>query len=277
MPLRLWYFISSILSFPLRILYRRGLVISNLKRVFPNKTEKEIHQIANRFYKNFSDVVVEIVKASSISEKEINRRVRFLNPEIAFEQRDKNKSLLLYTSHQGNWEWMGLAMGNQLTRPAHIIYKPLQNKNADKFIFDLRAKFGGRPLPKDKAARELLRFKNKHRIIGLATDQSPPRENVHWAYHFGIESDFYPGLVQLPYLMQVSAVFGRTTRTKRGYYEVELVKLGEPPYAKNDYTVLKNYIRETERVIKDHPKDYLWTHNRWKHTRKEKEEIINFS
>lgn len=277
LPLRLLYVIAWFFSFPLRVFYRRKLVSSNLRRIFPEKSEKEIAKITNQFYRNFADVVVEILKASTISEKEINRRVKYLNPEISFEEQKKGKSLLIFTTHQCNWEWLALASGGQLSVPGDPIYKPLQNPEADKFMYDLRAKFGGVPLSKDKAGRELLRSRDQHRIIGIVADQSPPREHVHWAHLFGIESDFYPGLVQLPYLMQATAVFARGVRKKRGFYELELIKIGEPPYEKNDFTVLQNYIKELEKSIKDHPADYLWTHNRWKHTRDQNEEIINFS
>lgn len=223
------------------------------------------------------DVVVEVLKGTTIAESELAKRVVFKNPEIVFEQQSANKSVLFYASHQCNWEWMALASRSHLTAPGDVIYKPLENKRTDDFIFNMRARFGGRPIAKDQAAREILRLKNEHRIIGLVADQSPPRDNVHWAHFFGVETDFYPGLVQLPYLMQVPAVFGRIVRIKRGYYEVELIKIGEPPYEKGDFTVLQNYIKETERLIEDYPEDYLWTHNRWKHTREENEEIINFS
>ncbi|MEM9340763.1 MAG: lysophospholipid acyltransferase family protein [Bacteroidota bacterium] len=276
LPLRLLYFIASLLKFPLQVIYRRKLVVKNLKMIFKNHSEDQINQIVKDFYKGFCDVVVEILKATTISEKEISRRVRFVNPEIIFQAKEKSESILFYASHQCNWEWMALASGANLTVPGDVIYKPLQNENADQFIYTMRSRFGGKPISKDKAAREILRLKGKHRIIGLVADQSPPREHVHWAHFLGVETDFYPGLVQLPYLMQAPAVFGRITKAKRGFYEVELIKIGEPPYEKDDFSVLQNYIRETERLIEDHPEDYLWTHNRWKHTREENEEIINF-
>lgn len=275
-PLRLLYVISTALSIPLGVVYRRRLVKANLRRVFPEKNEKEINQVMRAFYKNFCDVVVEVLKATTMPEKDLSNRIKFLNPEVIKDQQRLGKSVLFYASHQCNWEWMALASGSNLTVPGDVIYKPLMDKKADRFIYNMRSRFGGRPISKDRAAREILRLKNEHRIIGLVADQSPPREHVHWSHFFGIETDFYPGLVQLPYLMQVPAVFGRILRKKRGYYEVELVKIGEPPYAKGDFSVLKNYIRETEQVIKDQPEGYLWTHNRWKHTRNENEEIINF-
>ncbi len=277
LPLQLLYVFSWCLSFPLRAFYRRKLVINNLKKVFPAKNENQIKILADRFYRNFSDVVVEVLKASSISEKEIAKRIQFKNPEIAFEQQRKQQALLFYASHQCNWEWMALASGIHLTVPGDVIYQPLENEKVDKFIFNMRSRFGGQPIAKDNGARKILKLKNQHKIIGLASDQSPPRDHVHWSYVFGIETDFYPGLVQLPYLMQAPAVFGKMVRIRQGYYEVELVKIGEPPYEKGDYSVLKNYIKEMEKLVEGSPEDYLWTHNRWKHTREENEEIINVS
>lgn len=223
------------------------------------------------------DIVVEIVKGYSISSKQIERRINFINPEIAFELQKANKPLIFFASHQCNWEWMAQASGLKLSVPGDVIYKPLENKNADDLMKSIRSRFGGNPISKDYAAREILRTKDKHRIIGLVADQAPPRDHVHWAHMFGIESDFYPGLIQLPYLMQATVVFGRIKRRKRGFYDVELVPIGNPPFERNDYSVLKKYIEEIEQLIKESPEDYLWTHNRWKHTRNENEEIVTFS
>ncbi len=276
-PLWLLYGLSSVLAIPLSFFYRRKLVLKNLAKAFPEKSKKELEKIANKFYRNFADVVVEALKSYSISEKELARRVTFSGTQIFFDLKEKRKPILFFASHQCNWEWMALASRSQLSVPGDVIYKPLQNKKADDFIYKLRSRFGGRPISKDFAAREIIRLIDDHRIIGLVADQSPPRDHVHWSYFFNQETDFYPGLVTLPYLMQAPAVFGRMTRTKRGHYHVEMIPIGEPPYQKGDLAILQRYIEETERSIRDHPADYLWTHNRWKHTREENEEIINFS
>ena len=276
-PLWLLYAFASVLSFPLRIFYRRKLVINNLKRAFPEKDSKQLNEIANKFYKRFSEILVETLKSATISEKEIAKRVVFKNPEIFIRHKEAGKSVLIYASHQCNWEWMAMGGRTYFPIPGDPIYKPLQNKKADKFIYDIRSRFGSKPLSKDIAAREILRQKDTFRIIGLVADQSPPRDHVFWTHFFGQETDFYPGLVTLPYLMQAATVFCRIKRIKRGYYEVEVVDIGHPPFEKKDYSVLKNYIEETEKLISQAPENYLWTHNRWKHTRLENEEIINFS
>jgi KDO2-lipid IV(A) lauroyltransferase len=52
------------------------------------------------------------------------------------------------------------------------------------------------------------------------------------------------------------------------------VKIGDPPYAKDDIGVLRNYIRESEKLIRDDPSQYLWSHKRWKYSRPKNEELI---
>ena len=54
---------------------------------------------------------------------------------------------------------------------------------------------------------------------------------------------------------------------KRGYYEVELIKIAEPPYEKGNFDMIENYIKATEEVIKKDPAGWLWSHKRWKKKR----------
>jgi len=66
------------------------------------------------------------------------------------------------------------------------------------------------------------------------------------------------------------AVVCRTVRRRRGHYEVEFRKLGEPPYEKDsDQRMLERYIGELEQMIREAPSDWLWSHNRWKYGREE--------
>ncbi|MBV6640056.1 MAG: lipid A biosynthesis acyltransferase, partial [Cyclobacteriaceae bacterium] len=90
----------------------------------------------------------------------------------------------------------------------------------------------------------------------------------------GKETAFINGLSQLPYFTQLPCYLSRFKRVKRGHYEIELVKIGEPPFKKGDLTVLKNYVKESEGLIRSDPSQYLWSHKRWKYKREENEELI---
>ena len=63
--------------------YRKTVVINNLKKAFPEKSEKEIATLSYKFYRNFADILVEGIKGISLSEKEIVKRYKFINQELA--------------------------------------------------------------------------------------------------------------------------------------------------------------------------------------------------
>ena len=68
LPLRLLYFISDLLFFPLFhwIKYRRKVVQRQLEECFPEKSQKEREDIERRFYHFFCDYLMEVIKLFSI-------------------------------------------------------------------------------------------------------------------------------------------------------------------------------------------------------------------
>ena len=64
LPMRILYILSDILYFPLYYIvhYRRKLVSENLRKAFPDKTDKELKQLEQKFYHHFCDYIVETIK-----------------------------------------------------------------------------------------------------------------------------------------------------------------------------------------------------------------------
>ena len=56
-------------------------------------------------------------------------------------------------------------------------------------------------------------------------------------------------------------------RLQRGRYRMSFVPLydGEEQVAPNEIT--ERYVRELERVIRERPELWMWSHRRWKHKR----------
>src|SRR5258706_177189 len=112
LPFRVLYGLSDfIFFFGYHIIrYRRGVVWEKLTRSFPEKNREEIRQISRRFYKNMCDYVVETLKLLTIPQDELKRRMVYKNPGGIREYTDHQRSVILFASHQFNWEWM-LAAG----------------------------------------------------------------------------------------------------------------------------------------------------------------------
>lgn len=246
--------------------YRKKLVRKNLKNSFPSKTRDEIITIEKRFYKNLCDYSVETLKLLTLSEDQLKKRMRYTNPEVVHAYRDQHKSVLLLSSHQFNWEWL-LASGMlSLHLPIDFVYQPIKNKFVDNLIQECRTRFGGFAIKRNGVARELAKRKNIVRGIAIVSDQYPGHgiDKKYVTKFLNQDTAFFYGSQQMANLTQYPAVYAVVERVRRGYYTCTLLNVGEPPYQKEDETVIANYVREVERVILDHPSGWLWSHNRWK-------------
>ena len=79
LPLRILYAVSSFAYFILYKLlgYRRKVVMGNLEKAFPEKSKEELEVISSKFYRNFCDIWMEMLKVLSISKMELAKRVKF--------------------------------------------------------------------------------------------------------------------------------------------------------------------------------------------------------
>ncbi len=228
------------------------------------------------FYRNLSDVSLEIFKTLRMGRADFEIRVKVVKNSAFQEIKDNERPFLLYASHQCNWEWLGTAVGIQLA-PLDPIYKEIRNSGSNQLMMEIRGKFGNRPITSSEAGR-IYRYQDAHRGGGIIADQSPTRKNKGkvWAKFLNKETPYYQGIFVLPYLTQLPAYYVSMSRVSRGMYQAELHQIACPPYEKGDYSVLKKYVEFSESEILANPQDWLWSHNRWKYPRSKSEELINF-
>ena len=65
----------------------------------------ELKSIRKKFFKHFTDLFVESIKAFTISEKTSKKRYKYTNPELINELYEKGRSIAFMGAHQANWEW----------------------------------------------------------------------------------------------------------------------------------------------------------------------------
>ena len=163
LPMRILYILSDILYFPLYYIvhYRRKLVSENLRKAFPDKTEKELKQLEQKFYHHFCDYIVETIKLMHISDEEMRRRMKFEQVEIIDRLFAENRSIIILLGHFGNWEWVPSV--TLWTRTPDVmfaqIYRPLKNKWFDRFFLKLRSRFGSVCIAKQDTLRAILQMK----------------------------------------------------------------------------------------------------------------------
>jgi len=268
-PLRFQYFVADIIYYLLNYVfgYRKTVVYENLQNSFPNKSEKELKQIRKKFYKHLADMFIEVMALKYMSEKEILQRVKFTNPEILDEYYKKNKSVAIVIGHYGNWEWLSsVALVTKLKVIA--IIKPLSNKYFNDFMNSLRHRSGMHTTSMNMIVREIVNAKQKNQPIAtfFAADQSPMKQDIkYWADFLNQKTPVYVGLEKLAAKHNHAIVFFKMIKVKRGYYEVEIIKLFDDVSHVSEHEITERHLKTLENIIIETPEYWLWTHKRWKH------------
>ncbi len=268
LPLYALYVLSDFLFFVSYhvVRYRRALVRKNLTRSFPEKTETEIRSIQREYYRNLCDYTVETLKLLTIEQTDLANRVVFRNVQTLEKYKSLNQSVLLLASHQFNWEWL-LTSGNfSLPMAIDFVYQPIGNNVVNRFLLACRTRFGAHPIKRNDLAREIVKRKNVLRGVAIVADQYPgqKRDKKYLTTFLHQETAFFYGTNQLAALTQYPILYAETRKIKRGYYEVTLVELAVPPYSKDSDEIIERYVKAAEKVIREYPSGWLWSHNRWK-------------
>ena len=270
LPFGVLYGISDVLYFLMRyvIRYRRQVILANLRLSFPEKSDRSIQQIANGFYHNLADIIVETIKIPALSVDEMNRRIRITNADIIRSRLQAGQIVIGMGSHQGNWEWFAQAIQTH-NIPIDIVYKPLTSAFSGELLFYIRSHFGGNVVSMHNLPRHMAANRHNPRLIALGSDQVPDvPEQAFWTDFLHRDSPFYPGSERLARRQKLPVFYMEIVRIRRGYYEATFKLIAEPPYDDLPLgTIMERYRDLIENTIRENPSDWLWSHKRWKHWR----------
>ncbi len=277
MPIGVHYWFSDWVLFPIIyyiVRYRKKLVRKNLTDSFPEKSAQEIHHIEKQFYHHFADLIVETIYGYGLSENDMRERVRFGNHELVKRLADEYGSVIVMLAHIGNWEWFTDYNRQYLEADGLIegtVYRHQANERMNKLMNMLRNRHGGILIEKQTILRQmiLLRREGKKMVYGFLSDQKPrPEVARYWTDFLHHDTGFLDGGEVLGRKFDYPVLYAYIRSPKRGYYEVQFEALAEQPQetAENEITAL--YAKRLEENIKEQPEQWLWTHNRWKWTRR---------
>ena len=261
--------------------YRRTVVRNNLTTSFPEKDIDEIKDIERKFYHWFCDYFFEAIKLLSISNRELNRRLLVLNPEVHEQWFLKGRNNAAFLGHYCNWEWLS-RVGKDMNQERRLclIYDPLHSKPFDNLFLKIRTyPPTGVPTPKRDILRQLLEWKRQgiFSMSGYIADQAPKWQNIHLWIPFlnHPHSPVFTGAERIARKMNNVIYYAKMSRPRRGYYEMEYVLITDDPNSMAECDITRRFFNLLEESIRNRPEFYLWTHNRWKRTKEEFDQRFN--
>jgi KDO2-lipid IV(A) lauroyltransferase len=277
-------YLLSILPFPLLYLksdffyflmyyvvgYRKKVVYQNLKNSFPEKSHEELKMIERKFFRYLCDLFLETFKTLTISPEEAKKRCRFTPETLALFNKlnEEKKSCIIVMGHFGNWEWAGNTFALACKQQLYVIYHPLTNKQFDDLIYKMRTRFGTKLYAMKDTMREMIRNRNEINATAFIADQTPSPEGAYWTTFLNQDTPVFWGTEKIAQKLNYPVVYVTVNKVKRGYYEVHSEILVAEPKNTKEGEISELHTKKLEKDILAQPEIWLWSHRRWKHTRK---------
>jgi KDO2-lipid IV(A) lauroyltransferase len=270
--------------------YRKKTVRENLSRAFPEKTRAERLRIEKRFYRNFTDTLIETVKGFSITEAEVRERCRFQNPEIARALWESRSNVAGISSHLANWELLAQSLALEFQHLCFGVYKPLKDPSMNRAVVASRERSGIRMIPMKSVRSAVKGHHDRPYLLGLLSDQAPHDYERAFEVEFLNQKTYVvpgPGILTVEF--GLTPIWGWMRRTGRSRFEWGVEELSmDPPeggfsedqleqierisrvhrlsmdQASRALALILRYSAKLEEQIRKAPEDWLWTHRRWK-------------
>lgn len=273
LPLRILYIVSDILAWIVGDIagYRRKVIHDNLSSSFPEKSTAEIRHIERQFYSFLTDYFVETVKLTTMSRRQMLRRMRFEGMEMPDKALREKRDVVLYLGHYCNWEWVSslplhftpAALGGQ-------IYHPLENRAADRLFLRIRGRWGAVSIRLHDTLRVIARWRKEKvtSMVGYIADQVPGYNGMHcWVDFLNHDTPVYSGPERIARMQHAEVYYLDITRPRRGLYTGRFIRISSDASQEPQFFITREYFRLLEQSIRLYPQYWLWSHRRWKRTR----------
>lgn len=269
LPLRLLYVFSDFLFFMMYYVagYRKKVVTENLTKSFPDKSEEEIQQIQKKFYRNFSDYLVETAKSFTVTSDELRVRVQHINQEVFHEAKKESKNIILLAGHVFNWEWTNALTAIIPQEKSFPVYRKVQSSFWEEKIKGIRNKYGNHALEAKEVMRHILRNENDgNSVYMFVADQTPHISEVSFGLNFlNQKTPAFIGYDKLATRLDLMFVYCDMKKVKRGFYQVNYYRISPDEAQFSEYEVVRKFHALLENTIKNNPDNYLWSHRKWKY------------
>jgi KDO2-lipid IV(A) lauroyltransferase len=246
---------------------RRRLVEENLALAWPAKSAAEIEALSVAVFEHFGGLAVELLHSLDEPDASLLSRIEIVGTEHVRAAAGSGRGFFFLTPHLGCWEYAALASA-ACGYPMTVISRPLDNPILEGDVRRYRERTGNTVVHKAEAAREILKVLRRGGSIGILADQRARKPDAVVVPFFGRPAATTSALAR--FLDRTDALVlpascirvapARWIYRYRAPFDVR--DLSAEERRPEPLTARLNLIMES--LIREHPEQWLWLHNRWK-------------
>jgi KDO2-lipid IV(A) lauroyltransferase len=239
----------------------RRVALCNLSVALPDRSA-EHSQIVDGVFRSVGRMLVALARFPGINKSNISEWISYEGLENYQGAKRQGRGVLIATAHLGNWELSAFAHAI-MTEPMNVMVRPLDNPLVDRLVEGRRMLSGNRLIFKKDAARSVLKALKNNEPVGILIDQNTtPGEGIFIDF-FGKLACAGTAFVKLAHHSQAPVVPGFALwNVATSRYVLHF--LPEVPLTGDLAADTQRVHSVLERVIREHPDQWLWIHRRWK-------------
>jgi KDO2-lipid IV(A) lauroyltransferase len=251
----------------------RNRALDNLRASFPEKSEKELNDIAERSMQHFIELVMDILFTTRLINVESwHRYVRLVGLAESLRILLRNQGAIVLTGHYGNWEILGYTLAT-MGFETYSIARPIDNPYIDSWLLDVREKRGQVILSKRGVTTTALDVLNRKGVLGFIADQNAGPKGMFVPF-FGRVASTYKSIGLLAIEHNVPVIVGYARRRGDQFafdlgvqdviYPSDWQNYPRDQYKDELHYLTARYCKGIEDFVRADPTQYLWMHRRWK-------------
>ena len=239
------------------------IINSNIKRAIPDVELKEIKKIKKSMWNNYGRIFAEYMFIKNFRFGNLSSKIDIEGKNILDEIIKSKKQVVFISGHLGNFELMAMSIekaGINLS----TIYRPLNNIFLNKIMETIREKYICKYQIKKGIGglKNLIKLKNKNFSTALMIDQRVSEGILSNFFGQKASTTTIPGQLIKKFNIPVVPVY--IERTKDINFKIIINK----PIYFSDNDTIESITDELNKILEvmiiKNPKQWIWSHNRWK-------------
>jgi len=246
---------------------RRARAISNLELAFPELSLEERTDLARRVFVHFGRASADFLASKGRTLHSMESSTEIVGREILDKALEEGKGVLLIAGHFGNFEripaWVSLA-----GYPMSVVIRNADQEGVNQVVNELRTGPGTRVIPRGNSAKPILERLRKNEVVGIISDQNAEDMFLPFFGHLA-GTNLGAGVIQertgSPAVPSYCVYLGP------GRYRLVFCEplVPVPDCEVKGEGLLRAMNTWLEGVIREHPEQWLWFHDRWRNAREE--------
>lgn len=248
----------------------RDRAMGNLRRSFPDMSERERRIMAKRSMQALCMLAVEVLFTTRMIRIDTFAKYIELGPRFEEVLRlllRRDQGVIMLTGHYSNWEILGYVLAT-LGFPTASVARPLDNPYVSDYVFGVRERTGQRIIAKKGATTEVTDILEQKGVVGFTADQNAGSKGMFVDF-FGRKASTYKSIGLLAMRYEAPVVIGCARRLGDRFHFVCVCQDIIWPKDWKDQEdplryITQRYTKAIEDFVRVDPGQYLWVHRRWK-------------